>query len=99
MIECCPRCHLRFERIEGHWVGSLGINTVVSFTVLFVVVVSGLVLSHPTYRMAPLVLAAALTAVVVPLAFFPSSRTLWTAIDLIMRPLESGEAQPPGDRS
>ncbi|MDP8954243.1 MAG: DUF983 domain-containing protein [Actinomycetota bacterium] len=92
MAERCPHCGLRFERIEGHWVGALGMNTIVSFTILFVVVVTGLVLSHPTYRMAPLVLAAALTAIVVPLAFFPSSKTLWTAIDLIMRPLEPGEA-------
>lgn len=98
MVDRCPRCQLRFERIEGHWVGSLGMNTIVSFTVLFVVVVAGLVLSHPVYRMAPLVLAASLTAVVIPLAFFPSSRTLWTAIDLIMRPLEPDEARPPAQR-
>ncbi len=97
MVERCPGCGLRFERIEGHWVGSLGMNTIVSFVVLFVVVVAGLVLSHPTYRMMPLVLAASLTAVVVPLAFFPSSRTLWTAIDLIMRPLEPDEARPPAE--
>jgi uncharacterized protein (DUF983 family) len=97
MVERCPGCGLRFERIEGHWVGSLGMNTIVSFCVLFVVVVGGLVLSHPTYRMAPLVLTAGLTAVVVPLAFFPSSRTLWTAIDLLMRPLEPGEVQGGAD--
>ncbi len=95
MLERCPGCGLRFERIEGHWVGALGMNTIVSFCVLFVVVVAGLVLSHPTYRMAPLVLAASVTAVVVPLAFFPSSKTLWTAIDLLMRPLEPGEATVP----
>lgn len=99
MVERCPGCGLRFERIEGHWVGSLGMNTIVSFTVLFVVVVVGLVLSHPTYRMAPLVVAAATTAIFVPLAFFPSSKTFWTAIDLIMRPLEPGEARPQVDRS
>jgi hypothetical protein len=63
--------------------------------VLFVVVVVGLVLSHPSYRMAPLVIAAAVTAVVVPLVFFPSSKMLWTAIDLLMRPLEPGEAEVP----
>jgi uncharacterized protein (DUF983 family) len=95
MVERCPRCGLRFERIEGHWVGSLGMNTIVSFSVLFVVVVAGLVLSHPLYRMLPLVIGAAVTAVAFPLAFFPSSKTLWTAIDLLMRPLEAGEAEMP----
>jgi uncharacterized protein (DUF983 family) len=95
MVERCPRCGLRFERIDGHWVGSLGMNTIVSFSVLFVVVVAGLLLSHPSYRMPPLVIASAVTAVVVPLVFFPSSKTLWTAIDLLMRPLEAGEAEMP----
>jgi hypothetical protein len=28
------------------------------------------------------------TAVVVPLVFYPVSKTLWSAIDLAMRPLE-----------
>jgi hypothetical protein len=41
------------------------------------------------------VIASAVTAVVVPLVFFPSSKTLWTAIDLLMRPLEAGEAEVP----
>ena len=92
LAERCPRCHVRFERIEGHWLGALGLNTIVSFTGLFVVVVAGLLLSHPEFAMVPLVVAAAATAVVLPLAFFPSSKTMWTAIDILMRPLEPGEA-------
>ena len=92
LAERCPHCGFRFERIEGHWLGALGLNTIVSFTTLFVVVVVGLVLSHPDYEMPPLLIAAVTTAVVVPLVFFPSSKTLWTAIDLCMRPLEAGEA-------
>ena len=95
MVERCPRCGLCFERIEGHWLGALGLNTIFSFAVLFVVVAVGLVLSHPEYRMAPLLISATGTAVLVPLGFFPSSKTLWTAIDLTMRPLQPGEAIPP----
>jgi hypothetical protein len=34
------------------------------------------------------VAAIVATAVVVPLAFYPVSKTLWSAIDLAMRPLE-----------
>lgn len=91
MAPRCPRCGLRFERVEGHWVGALGLNTIVSFTVLFFVVVVGLVLTHPDFRIGPLLVLAVLTAIVFPLAFFPLSRTVWTAIDLWMRPLEPGE--------
>ena len=35
MVERCPKCNLRFERIEGHWVGAVGMNTIFSFTLLF----------------------------------------------------------------
>ena len=38
-------------------------------------------------------LAAGLAgAVLIPVAFFPFSRTIWSAIDLFMRPLEAEEA-------
>ena len=92
LAERCPRCGLRFERIEGHWLGAVGLNTIVSFSVLFVVVVAALVASHPEYDPVPLAVAATSAAVIVPLAFYPSSKTAWTAIDLAMRPLEPGEA-------
>ncbi len=31
-----------------------------------------------------------------PLAFFPFSRTMWTALDLIMEPLELDDGVAPG---
>ncbi len=98
MVERCPGCGLRFERIEGHWLGSLGLNTIVSFVLLFAVIAGGLILTAPDFPVPLLTGLAVATAVLVPLLFFPFSRTLWTAIDLLMRPLESGETQqnPPG---
>jgi uncharacterized protein (DUF983 family) len=92
MVPVCPRCALRFERAEGHWLGYLGLNTIVSFTLLFVVLVVGFVLSYPEFDVVPLLVAGVLVAVAFPVVFLPWSRTLWTAIDLRMRPLEPGEA-------
>lgn len=37
-----------------------------------------------------------IVALAVPMVFFPFSRTLWTAIDLIMRPLEFDDGVAPG---
>jgi uncharacterized protein (DUF983 family) len=91
MVERCPRCAFRFERIEGHWLGSLGMNTIVSFTMLFVVLLVGFVVTWPDPPTGPLIMAGVVTAVVVPLLFFPFSRTIWTAIDLAMRPLSEKE--------
>ena len=37
---------------------------------------------------------AVLPAAILPILLFPSSRMMWTAIDLIMRPLDPGEIDP-----
>ena len=47
MIDRCPRCGLRFERIEGHWTGDLGINTIVSFGALLLTLLGGFLAHLP----------------------------------------------------
>jgi hypothetical protein len=91
MVEKCPRCRLKFERIEGHFAGALGINTVVSIVVVFVVGIVGFVLTYPELPMTPLVTTAVATATLFPILFYPFSKTVWTAIDLRMRPPVPGE--------
>jgi uncharacterized protein (DUF983 family) len=94
--ERCPRCNFRLEqRIEGHWLGSLGINTIVSFGALAVTMAVGLAIAYPEGDLGPLLVAAVAVAVLVPLAFFPFSKTLWSAIDLAMRPLEPDDDVDP----
>jgi uncharacterized protein (DUF983 family) len=94
MIPVCPRCGLTFNRIEGQWSGDIGVNTIVSFGVLLVVLLGGVLLNWPDPPMAAIGVVAVLVAVVVPLAFLPSSKTVWLAADLLMRPLEPGEVRP-----
>lgn len=91
MVDDCPRCGLHFERIEGHWIGAIGINTIVSFAVLGIVVIVGLIITHPDGSVLRLVLIAIGAAVAGPTLFYPLSKTLWTAIDIGMRPLEAHE--------
>lgn len=86
MAERCPRCNLRFERVEGHWTGALGINTVVSFGSLLLTMLIIFWLTYPDVPAVLLLVSALVVAVVVPVAFFPISKTLWLAIDLQMRP-------------
>ncbi len=91
MVDDCPGCGLHFERIEGHWIGAIGINTAVSFGALLAATVIGLVATFPDFPVGPLVLVNIAVAVIVPLIFYPFSRTLWTGIDIAMRPLEPHE--------
>lgn len=94
MVDRCPTCTLKFERVEGHWIGSLGLNTTVVFGVMLVVLLAVTLLSYPTVPTVPLLVIEVSLALFGPLLFFPPSRTLWTAIDLLMRPLAPGEIDP-----
>ena len=94
MADRCPRCDLRFERIEGHWTGDLGINTIVSFGALLLVLLIGTFAFWPEPPVIAMIIAAVIAAAIVPLVFFPFSKTIWLALDLMMRPLEPGEVAP-----
>jgi hypothetical protein len=91
MHERCHRCGLVFERIEGHWIGAIGINTIVTFGLLLISMAAGMIATFPDFPVVRLVAINAIAAIVVPTWFYPISRTLWTAIDIAMRPLEAHE--------
>lgn len=95
MVEHCPTCGFRFQRVHGHWIGSLGINTIVTFASLLIAVVVGFMLTTPDPPVLTLMIVAVTVAAIVPLVFFPWSRTLWSAIDLLMRPLEPSDDVDP----
>ncbi len=84
----CPRCHYPIRREEGHWLGAVGINTIVTFGALFLTLAVGFALTWDDRRAAPIFISSFLMAGIMPLVFFGSSQTLWSAIDLAMRPLE-----------
>jgi uncharacterized protein (DUF983 family) len=88
MLERCPRCGFPLERVEGHWLGAMFMNTLVTSTAVIIAVIVALAATYPDGPVAVALTIVGLTSVVVPLAFFPFSRTLWSAIDLAMRPLE-----------
>ena len=91
MEERCPRCHVRLERVEGSWSGSVGLNTVVSFACLFLALLIGFLATWPDVSATTLALVAAPVAILVPILFFPLSKTLWLATELAMRPLAPDE--------
>jgi uncharacterized protein (DUF983 family) len=90
--ERCRTCCYRYERQPGFLVGALTINTIVTFGLIAVVLVVGVVLSYPEVALAPTLLAALAVAVVAPVVGYPFSYTIWAAVDLTMRPLEPAEA-------
>ena len=84
----CPRCNFPLRREEGHWIGALGMNTVVTFGLLLLTIGASVALTWDDRSGAAIFVPAFLVAGLTPVLFFGSSQTLWSAIDLAMRPVE-----------
>jgi uncharacterized protein (DUF983 family) len=93
--ERCPRCNFPIHREEGHWIGAIGMNTVVSFGSLLVTLLVVFVLTWEDRSGAAVFVPAFAVALVVPVVFFGPSQTLWSAVDLWMRPLEPADDVDP----
>lgn len=93
MAERCPTCGYLFEREPGFFVGAYTINLVITQAII-VVLLFAFVLWKSSHPEAGVVLPAtvgAVIAVVAPLAFYPFSRTIWSAFDLAFTPLDLRE--------
>ena len=93
--ERCPRCNFPLIREEGHWIGALGMNTIVTFLLLALTLLVSVALTW-SHRRGILILGPAFAVGgLTPILFFGSSQTLWSAIDLAMRPLEPDDEVDP----
>jgi len=93
MFPHCSHCGFRFEREPGFFIGAYFVNLAITEGLLFAVVIGFLFAKNADNDVGvfwPLVIGG-LFAVVTPLIFYPWSRTIWSAIDLAMTPLELDE--------
>ena len=91
MVEDCPKCGLHFERMEGHSLGAVAVNTVVSSALVLTVVSLVLVVFGTDVSTSFLLLIASPFGLLFPILFDPVSRTLWNALELMMRPVQPDE--------
>ncbi len=87
----CPNCGLRFERSAGHFVGAVGMNTIVSFAQMAILIVAVFVIWGTDFPMMPVVLGLSLELLIFSALFLPVSHTLWTAWDVWFEPLRPDE--------
>jgi len=95
----CPRCRLRFQRLDGQWSGDIGIHTVVTFGLLYVTLMVGVVAFYGHINVVALSVIGGFIVVIFPALFVPFAKTLWLAIDLMMRPAEATEFTPSAERA
>ena len=84
---------MRFERDEGFFLGAYVMNYAAVAAVVAIVMVVIIVLeSHNANAdLVPVILVGSAAAILTPLLFYPISKTLWSAIELIMKPLDVAE--------
>jgi uncharacterized protein (DUF983 family) len=90
----CDRCNFSIERNEGHFVGGVGMNTIVTFGTILITVLVGAGLTAPEIPVVKLSIITVFVGVIMSVVFFPISKTLWSAVDAMMVDLEPGEVDP-----
>lgn len=98
MADSCPHCGYRFVREEGYWVGAMVVNTAVTEGIFAVAFITVLIVTWPDVTWAPLLIAGLSINIIVPIFFYPYSRTIWMALDLYFHPPDDTRAAREGDR-
>jgi hypothetical protein len=97
MRDRCPVCGLLLERGEdGYQVGSYMVNIIASELVPLSVFVGVLVLTWPAPPWGLLQYGIPALAVLAPFLFYPVTKTLFLAVDLMIRPPTPNEFQRVG---
>jgi uncharacterized protein (DUF983 family) len=87
MRPACERCGLKVERGEqGYLVGAYMFNIAVSELFWAAVMVAAAAATWPTPPWTALLWGGAALMVTLPVAFYPFSKTLFLAPDLVFRP-------------
>lgn len=102
MAPTCPSCGLALERKEeGYVVGAYMFNIIAAELVFAAMFVAALVALWPDPPWTLLTWMGAALMLLMPLLFYPISKTLFLAFDLIFRPAgyDAGELphSPPGE--
>ena len=96
----CPRCGLRLEREEGGFLGAMTLNYLFTALVWLVVLVGWLVVDLPDLHVPALTITSIAIAALVPLLFWPFSKTIWASLDfLIYRTSPDYGSREAADRS
>ncbi|MFM7872991.1 MAG: hypothetical protein ACKPBG_15120 [Actinomycetota bacterium] len=88
----CRACGVRRTRqVDGHELGSMTVALVANISLIVLVLGVAIALTVPDVPVLTVTLALSVAAVIVPIATWPLSHTVWMALDLRFRPLEAGE--------
>ena len=100
LLPVCPVCGLGLERGEqGYWLGAYFFNLMAVETVFSIWFVGFLLETWPNPPWDVFQITTIILMVVFPIAFFPFSKTLFLAFDLLVRPPGDEEFAAPHEPS
>ena len=82
----CPRCHLRYEREEGYWLGAILINTANTIGLFGLGMVAWAVATWPDPPWGVMTASGIAFNLLAPIALYPYSKTLWVALEITAHP-------------
>jgi uncharacterized protein (DUF983 family) len=94
MRTACPRCEWRFEKEQGGYLGAMVLNYIVGIGLWIAVLVVGLALTVPDVPVLPLTLVSVAVLILVPLAFYPRSKTIWASVEYLVLRADPGYRPP-----
>ena|SRR5438132_1666439 len=95
--ERCPRCGLQFQREEGGFLGAMTINYAVAAIIWVPVLIVGFAATSPNPPVLTLTLISIAIMVVVPLLFYPNSKSIWAAVEYLVSESEALTEDPRED--
>ena len=88
----CNTCGFKWERnLEGFQLGAAAMNIIMTGGSLLFVMAIGVITTYPEVPTWPLIAVVGSVALIVGIGGFPTSYTVWLAIDLRLRPLDEAE--------
>ena len=82
---------MKWRREEGFEFGALALNTVITFAALGIGLLVGSILSYPDIAVRQIIFALIGVAILLPVAIYPLTFTLWFAIDVLSHPPSTEE--------
>lgn len=95
--DSCPTCALDLERQVGSFIGGIGLNTIIAFVGLLVVLTAGFIATEGRASVGGILIPALAVALLLPTFFYARSRLGWVALELRWWPLEPGEVSLPDE--
>jgi uncharacterized protein (DUF983 family) len=86
LADRCPSCAYSFEREEGYWTGAMIVNFAAAELTFAALLLGVVALTWPDVPWTPLLVAGVAAMIIVPIIFYPFSKSLWVAGDYAINP-------------